>query len=232
MPKAFVSHATIDQDRFVRGLAERLQTNGVETWYAEWALLDGDSLTERIFEQGIGEADIFIVVLSQHSVDSNWVKAELAVGLVRQIEKKCRLIPIVLDEVEAPVALQGTLQRRIADPASYDSEFDALLRSMFNKATTPPLGKPASYTSAPSIRGMTPADALCTQRSSTWRSSATASSWMATSSTSAAPLRACPMQVSSRPFTSSIGAVSSRTPTPTAAVCSTCSSGRGGSASA
>jgi hypothetical protein len=158
--EAFVSHSSLDQGRFVRHLAQRLHANGVETWYAEWALLDEDSLTEKIFERGIAEADIFIVVLSQHTVDSNWVKAELAVGLVRQIERKCRLIPIVLDGVEAPVALQGTLQRRITDPASYDNEFDALLRSIFNKPTTPPLGNPPSYTRAPSIRGMSPADAV------------------------------------------------------------------------
>ncbi len=63
-PRAFVSHATADQERFVRGLAERLQANGVETWYARWALLDGDSLTGRIFDHGIGGVDVFIVFSS------------------------------------------------------------------------------------------------------------------------------------------------------------------------
>lgn len=160
VPKAFVSHSTADQARFVRGLAERLQSNGIETWYAEWALLDGDSLTEKIFEHGIGEADIFIVVLSNNTRDSKWVKAELAVGLVRQIETKTRLIPIVLDGVDVPVALQATLQRRISDPARYDAEFDALLRSIYNKPTTPPLGPAPSYTGAPTVRGLTPSDAV------------------------------------------------------------------------
>ena len=159
MPKAFVSHSTLDQERFVHGLAERLQSNGVETWFAGWALLDGDSLTERIFEQGIGEADIFIVVLSKHSIDSNWVKAELAVGLVRQIEKKCRLIPIVLDGVAVPVSLESTLQRRIEDVDNYDADFDGLLRSIFRESGQPPLGPPPSYASAPRVRGLTASDA-------------------------------------------------------------------------
>lgn len=103
---------------------------------------------------------MLIVVLSGNSVKSNWVKAELAVGLVRQIEQQCRLIPIVIDGVEPPVALQGTFQRRIVDLDDYDAEFDRLLRSIFNKPMTPPLGEPPAYVAAPPVRGLTPAEAI------------------------------------------------------------------------
>ena len=92
-------------------------------------------------------------------MNSNWLRAELAVGLVQRIEKKCRFIPIVLDNVEVPVALQGTLQRRIADVDDYAREFDALLRSIFQRPTTPPLGRPPTYTAAPRMTGLTAADA-------------------------------------------------------------------------
>jgi hypothetical protein len=160
MPKAFLSHATVDQDRFVRGLAMRLRANGVDTWYAEWALLDGDSLSDRIFEEGIGQADVVIVVVSKNSIDSNWVKAELGTARVRDIDKKCRLIPIILDGIEPPVALQEKLQRRIADPTSYDAEFDGLLRSIFNTSSAPPLGPAPTFASAPTVHGLTPADTV------------------------------------------------------------------------
>lgn len=162
--KAFVSHATVDQDRFVRGLAERLQDNGVETWYAEWALLDGDSLVKRIFTEAIAESDVFIVVLSANTVQSHWVQAELDVGVVRSIERSCRLIPIVIDDVQVPVALQATKYRRIADVTSYDNDFDGLLRSIFNRPTTPPLGSPPAYTSASAIKGLSAADATVYQQ--------------------------------------------------------------------
>lgn len=158
--KAFVSHSTTDQERFVRGLATRLQTDGVDTWYAEWGLLDGDSLVQRIFAEGIGEADVFIVVLSANSVNSHWVQAELDVGVVRSIDKQCRLITIVIDDVLIPVALQATKYRRISDVSSYDDDFDGLLRSIFNQSTQPPLGEPPPYTRAPKIRGLTPVDAV------------------------------------------------------------------------
>ena len=157
--KAFVSHATVDQDRFVRGFAGRLQVNGVETWYAEWALLDGDSLVKRIFTEGIGGADVFIIVLSANSVKSGWVEAELDVGVVRSIERDCRLIPVVIDDVEIPVSLQATKYRRIIDVTKYDDEFDGLLRSIFKHPTTPLLGRPPAYTATPVIRGLSVADA-------------------------------------------------------------------------
>lgn len=164
MPKVFLSHSSLDQARFVRGLAERLQSNGVETWYSEWALLDGDSLTDRIFEQGIANADVFIVVLSENTASSNWVRAELEVGLVRRIGKQCRLIPVVLDGVPVPVALEGTLQRRISDVNSYDDEFEALLRSVLSQTSTPTLGRPPTYAATPAIPGLTNADTVVLHR--------------------------------------------------------------------
>ncbi len=128
--------------------------------YAAWALLDGDSLTDRIFEHGIADAEVFIVVLSQNSIGSNWVRAELDVGLVRRIGNKARLIPVVLDGVEPPVALEATLQRRIANTDSYDEEFEGLLRSIFAETSTPPLGTPPAYAGAPAHRGLTSIDSL------------------------------------------------------------------------
>lgn len=120
-PRAFVSHATADQDRFVRDFANRLQASGVSTWYAEWALVAGDSLVERIFDQGIAGVDNFIVVLSEASVASNWVAAELDIGVVRRIEKKCRLIPLLIDDVAerwlagAPGAVASSVRELAAD---------------------------------------------------------------------------------------------------------------------
>jgi hypothetical protein len=157
-PKAFVSHATLDQDRFVRGFAERLQANGVDTWYSGWSLADGDSLVEKIFDEGIGEADTVIVVLSLNSISSNWVRAELNVAIVRMISKRCRLIPVIIDDVTVPVALEATKYRKIADVANYDVEFDGLLRAIFNESGAPPVGPQPRFTSALRMPGLDASD--------------------------------------------------------------------------
>jgi hypothetical protein len=59
-PKAFMSHAWEDKDRFV---------------------------VDRIFDEGIKRADIFIVVLSRLSVDKPWVREELNAGMVKKIAR-------------------------------------------------------------------------------------------------------------------------------------------------
>lgn len=160
-PKAFVSHATVDQDRFVRGFAERLQSNGVDTWYAEWSMGPGDSLVRKILVDGL-EADVFIIVLSESSVASKWVMEELDHGVVRKIENDAKLIPVLIDDVMVPGPLRATVWQRISDTRAYDKEFDRILHAIFDKSTAPPIGELPKFADARPLRGVTavPADAV------------------------------------------------------------------------
>ena len=76
-----------------------------------WEMFPGDNLVERIFEEGLGGADTVIVVVSRHSLKSSWVKEELSTAKVLQVEGRCRLIPVIIDDVEdrLPVMLKSTL---------------------------------------------------------------------------------------------------------------------------
>ena len=160
-PKAFMSHAWEDKDRFVREFAARLRAAGVDVWVDEWELHAGDSLVDRIFEEGIKRADVFIVVLSRLSVDKPWVREELNAGVVKKISKECRLIPIVLDGVEVPESLKSTLWVRVTDPSNYDDKLDQVVRSIYGHSDKPPLGAPPSYVSRPVlVPGLNDVDAL------------------------------------------------------------------------
>ena len=138
-PKVFISHAGEDNP-FVRDFAERLRDNGVDAWVAEWEILPGDKLIDKIFEQGIGQCDAFVVVLSQNSVKKPWVVEELDAALVRRIEGQTKIIPIRIDDCEVPVALQATAWINIALESDYDTEFHKVLSSVFGKPTKPPIG--------------------------------------------------------------------------------------------
>src|ERR1017187_1997785 len=105
-PKAFVSYASEDKDRFVLGFARKLRERGVDAWLDRWEIKPGDSLVEKIFEEGIKNADSFLVVVSSNSILKRWVREELDSGVVRKIEKTCRLIPVVIDACEVPQALK------------------------------------------------------------------------------------------------------------------------------
>jgi hypothetical protein len=52
-PKIFLSHATEDKERFVVKFAEKLRTRGVDVWLDKWEILPGDSLVDKIFEEGL-----------------------------------------------------------------------------------------------------------------------------------------------------------------------------------
>ncbi len=51
-PKVFVSHASEDKERFVTEFSTKLRENGVDAWLDKWEMLPGDSLVDKIFEEG------------------------------------------------------------------------------------------------------------------------------------------------------------------------------------
>jgi hypothetical protein len=158
-PKCFVSHSSADKARFVESFATRLRTSGVDAWFDKWELRVGDSLISRIFDEGIGQADFVAVIISADSMGSKWVREELDVSKVREIDGLVRLLPIILDGLPPPIALAAKRYIKIADPTSYDAEFDEVLDSIFNRVIAPPLGRAPGYTEF-SLPGLNHTDAV------------------------------------------------------------------------
>jgi len=147
-PRAFLSHASADKERFVLSFATRLRERGVDVWLDKWEMLPGDSLVDKIFEEGIAAADAMIVVLSRHSVASRWVREEMNAGFVARVQQRCRLIPVVIDDCEVPVALQATVWERIPDLRNYDEQLAHIVQAIFGTRTRPPVGRSPGYTEA------------------------------------------------------------------------------------
>lgn len=146
-PKVFVSHASEDKDRFVNEFAGRLRKSGVDAWLDKWEMLPGDSLVDKIFEEGLKEAEAVVIVLSKYSVSKPWVREELNSSIVSKLQKGTRVIPIVLDECEVPESLKSTLWESIHDTTNYDSGFERVLASILGKSLKPELGTLPEYTS-------------------------------------------------------------------------------------
>lgn len=64
--------------------------------------MPGDSLVKKIFEEGLSNADAFLILISKNSINSNWVRQELDVALIKRIEGITRIIPLILDDVKLP----------------------------------------------------------------------------------------------------------------------------------
>jgi len=148
-PKVFISHASEDKARFVMGFAERLRAIGVDAWLDRWEMLPGDSLVDKIFEEGLRQATAVIVVLSNNSVDKPWVREELNAAFVKRVNSGSKLIPVVLEDCKIPEALASTLWEHIKTLDSYDDSFDRIVAAITGAKDKPPLGSLPGYVTSP-----------------------------------------------------------------------------------
>ena len=144
-PKVFVSHASEDKERFVLRFAEGLRAKGIEAWVDRWEILPGDSLIQRIFEEGIKQSSAVVVVLSTFSVSKPWVKEELDAAAVKRINDGSKLIPVVIDDCEVPQVLQATAWLRVRDLADIDGAVEIVTRAVFDHREKPQIGPPPTY---------------------------------------------------------------------------------------
>lgn len=148
-PKVFISHASEDKERFVLSFAERLRTAGAGAWVDIWEIYPGDSLVDKIFEEGLKDAQAIIVVLSEFSIIKPWIREELNAAVIQRIEKGTRLIPIVLDNCAVPEALKTVAWVEVKDLENYEAELQRIVSAIFNLRPKPPIGEPPGYTQTP-----------------------------------------------------------------------------------
>jgi uncharacterized protein YjbI with pentapeptide repeats len=135
----FISYSSKDHD-FVERLHADLLAKGVRCWFDNKDLKIGDKIRDRISE-AIRVHDKLMLVLSEQSIDSDWVEGEVEAALERErTEKRAVLFPIRLDDavVDTSKAWASHIRqtRHIGDfqgwqtPGSYQAAFARLLRDL------------------------------------------------------------------------------------------------------
>lgn len=138
----FISHSSKDQACVARLYAD-LQNNGVRCWMATEDMKIG-AKTRTSIDEAIRLHDKLLLVLSKHSVASDWVEQEVETALERERkEKRLVLIPIRLDDAVMdvgggwPALIKNTRNigdfRRWKNHDSYSKSFAKLVRDL--KAT-------------------------------------------------------------------------------------------------
>jgi uncharacterized protein YjbI with pentapeptide repeats len=93
----FISYSNYDA-ALAKRLHADLQARGVRCWYAPHDLKIGESILGGI-EQGIRLHDKLLLLLSESSVNSAWVDAEVQMALVRErAERRRVLFPVRIDD--------------------------------------------------------------------------------------------------------------------------------------
>ncbi len=159
-PKVFLSHASEDKERFVLSFAAALCEKGIDVWLDKWEILPGDSLVDKLFEEGLKEADAVLIVVSPSSIAKPWVKEELNTAIINRITKQTKVIPVVLDHCEVPEPLKTLVWEPILDTKSYKNELNRIVAAIFDHREKPKLGPPPDYITERAVPGLQHADML------------------------------------------------------------------------
>lgn len=131
---AFLSHSSSDKP-FVRQLASDLDAAGVSVWLDEQRIKVGDSISESI-SHGLASSDFFLIVISEKSIESEWVRKELNSALLTEVQKRqVHILPLKLEDVEIPSLIAD---KRYAD---FSDSYRAGLSSLLAKLTENTDGK-------------------------------------------------------------------------------------------
>ena len=118
MSSIFLSHNSQDKP-FVRKLAKDLRSQGFYVWVDEAEIKLGDSLIEKI-RDGLDRVEYVGVVLSNNSINSQWVKKEIDIAMNKEIEnKKVTVLPLMLEKVDLPYFLKGKLYADFTSEEKY-----------------------------------------------------------------------------------------------------------------
>ena len=120
--KIFISYSLKDDD-FVRKLSNDLSRDGFQVLRQDNVVMVGDNIQEKIIES-IHKADFFVAVMSQESLESDWVIKELAIAP----ESRKKIFPILKENVHLPQSMESI---QYADfTKEYDSAISALVKSL------------------------------------------------------------------------------------------------------
>lgn len=132
MADIFISYARADRSK-VEPLAKAFDAQGWSTWWDPH--IRGGQHFDRIIEEALSKARCVVVIWSHNSVDSNWVRAEAAEGLEREI-----LVPVVIEQgVKPPIQFRYIHMHELIDwdIKKPSPDFNKLLNDIKETINTP-----------------------------------------------------------------------------------------------
>lgn len=135
----FISYSHKDEG-FAQRVHNDLQAKGVRCWFAPHDMKIGDKIRSTI-DESIRFHDKTLLILSEHSVQSDWVEHEVEHALdIEKEKKKNVLFPVRVDEavMESKTGWAGNVRRqrhigdftRWKDHDAYSKAFERLLRDL------------------------------------------------------------------------------------------------------
>lgn len=128
----FVSHSHEDSEfssSLVASLRARLGQQ-TQVWHdISGGLTGGESLWRTIISQ-ISACDVFLLVMSPAALRSSAVRFELDMALVRRLQGKTQIIPVLYHHCDVPLELMILQYVSFLPPKSYDQAFEDLITAI------------------------------------------------------------------------------------------------------
>jgi uncharacterized protein YjbI with pentapeptide repeats len=134
----FISYSTVD-DEFAKRIHADLENNGVRCWFAPHDLPIGEKILDSIVE-AIRLRDKVLLILSEHSIQSEWVEDEVTKGFEEERKRgQIVLFPVRLDNavMTTTEAWAAKLRERHIgdflrwkDHNAYKQSFERVLRDL------------------------------------------------------------------------------------------------------
>ena len=118
---AFLSYHSGDAG-WVAQLKSALEARGLRVWLDREQLRPGDRFPGAL-ASAIGSIGCVVLILSRGSLASAWVEEEYTLALTRG----CRVVPVLIDDVEPPGFLSGRTWVDFRDPARFTASLDELV---------------------------------------------------------------------------------------------------------
>ena len=141
----FISYSAIDEE-FAKRINSDLQNSGVRCWFAPHDLPIGEGILEGI-DAAIRVRDKVLLILSEHSIRSGWVKDEVNTGFEEERKRGQNvLFPVRLDDAvmttNEPWAAKLRARnigdfRRWKDHDAYKQSFERVVRDLKVPAAAP-----------------------------------------------------------------------------------------------
>src|SRR5688572_24496961 len=113
MRDLFISYARDDRDR-AAALASALEATGVSVWWDRH--IPPGRTYDDVIEEALTAARCVLVLWSEHSTDSRWVRAEASAAADRGI-----LVPVLIEPVEPPLEFRNI---QAADLSGWSGDVD------------------------------------------------------------------------------------------------------------
>lgn len=127
MAEIFISYARDDAD-FAARLREGIGVGGLSTWMDSASMAGGERYTKKI-ESGIKDATSVVVVVSNSSNESKWVRREVLYA--QQLGK--RVVPVLASQVKLPIHL---IDLNVLDlHKDFNTGFEQLLSALRGQTT-------------------------------------------------------------------------------------------------